>query len=426
MKITIIGYGPGGAAAALAARMFNSKSEITIITEETLESHKKPGASMAIEFPDTSDLRIEDWSFDALSKKRISIMTGTQVTDGDTKSKQIQINGPKGTNTLKYDRLIIATGGTPAVPDIQGKDLAGVYTIQTLADTSKIGHQLSRMNSIAVVGAGFSGLETVERLHSLGKSVHLIVRSRLMRKQLEEPMSVELQSRLPEDLSVHVGKSPTSIIGNKHVEGFTLGNETIACDAILFMTGVRPNTEVAKKLGVKIGQLGGILVDETMKTSADDVFAVGDCVEMKDSLTGKPLLLPIGSVAARAGRQAGVIAAGGTKLYNDTLRRFQYDRIFDTDIVVVGHSTTTAKEMALTTKVHYLEDPTEFARMALVTAGDGRLIGGQVISSRMGARLGYEILERVESGAILEEKPLLRPRHERLREYLESTFGPIR
>ncbi len=426
MKIIIIGYGPGGAAAALAARMFNTKSEITIITEETLESHKKPGASMAIEFPDTSDLRIEDWSFDALSKKRISLITGAQVTDGDTKSKQIQINSPKGASTLKYDRLIIATGGTPAVPDIQGKTLVGVYTIQTLADTSKIGQQLSRMNSIAVVGAGFSGLETVERLHSLGKSVHLIVRSRLMRKQLEEPMSVELQSRLPEDLDVHVGKSPTSIIGNKHVEGLTLGNDAIVCDAVLFMTGVKPNTEVAKKLGVKIGQLGGIVVDETMKTSANDVFAVGDCVEMKDSLTGKPLLMPIGSIAARAGRQAGVIAAGGTKLYNDTLRRFQYDRIFDTDIVVIGHSTTTAKEMALTTSVHYLEDPTEFAKMALVTAADGRLIGGQVISSRMGARLGYEILERVESGAILDEKPLLKPRHERLREYLESTFGPIR
>ena len=88
MKIIIIGYGPGGAAAAVTARMFNSKSEIEIITEETLESHKKPGSSMALEFPDTPDLRIEDWSFDALSKKRVTIITGTQVTGGDSKSKE--------------------------------------------------------------------------------------------------------------------------------------------------------------------------------------------------------------------------------------------------------------------------------------------------------------------------------------------------
>jgi pyruvate/2-oxoglutarate dehydrogenase complex dihydrolipoamide dehydrogenase (E3) component len=247
-----------------------------------------------------------------------------------------------------------------------------------------------------------------------------------MRKQLEESMSVELQSRLPDHLNVHVGKSPSSVVGDGHVEGIALGDETIAVDAVLFMTGVRPNIDLAEKLGVKIGKLGGIVVDDLMKTSVNNIFAVGDCVEMKDSLTGKPLLLPIGSVAARAGRQAGVIAAGGSKIYDDTLRHLQYDRIFNTDIVVVGHSTTTATELGLKTDVQFIEDTTEFARVALVTSEDGRLIGGQVISSRMGARLGYEILERVESGAILKEKPLLRPRHERLREYLESTYGPIR
>ena len=426
MKIIIIGYGPGGAAAAVTARMFNSKSEIEIITEETLESHKKPGATMALEFPNTPDLQIEDWSFDSLSKKQVKTIIGTQVTGGDSKSKEVYIKGPDDERTLKYDRLILATGGIPAVPELPGTDLPGVFTIQTMSDTSEIGTQLSGMDSIVVVGAGFSGLETAERLLSIGKDVHLVVRSRLMRKQLEEPMSLELQSRLPDKLRVHVGKSPSSVIGGTQVEGIVIGDDTIPADAVLFMTGVKPNTELAKKLGVEIGQLGGIIVDEAMKTSVNDIFAVGDCVEMKDSLTGKPLLLPIGSIAARAGRQAGVIAAGGSKLYDDTLRRLQYDRIFNTDIVVVGHSTTTATEMGLKTDVQFVEDSTEFAKVALVTNEDGRLIGGQVISSRMGARLGYEILERVESGAILKEKPLLKPQHERLREYLESTFGPIR
>jgi len=426
LKIIIVGYGPGGAAAAVTARTFDSKSEIEIITEETLESHKKPGASMALEFPNTSDLRIEDWSFDTLSKKRITTITGTQVTGGDSQSKEIHIRGPGGEKTLKYDQLILATGGVPAMPDCPGTDLPGVFTIQTMADTSEIGNQLSGMNSIVVVGAGFSGLETAERLLSIGKEVHLVVRSRLMRKQLEEQMSSELLSRLPNKLNVHVGKAPSSVIGDKKAEGVVIGDDKLAGDAVIFMTGVWPNIELAKKFGVKIGTLGGIVVDEAMKTSVNDIFAVGDCVEMKDSLTGKPLLLPIGSVAARAGRQAGVIAAGSTKLYDDTLRRLQYDRIFDTDIVVVGHSSTTATEMGLKTDIQYIEDPIEFAKVALVTSDDGRLIGGQVISSRMGARLGYEILERVESGDILKDKPLLKPRHERLREYLESTFGPIR
>ena len=166
-------------------------------------------------------------------------------------------------------------------------------------------------------------------------------------------------------------------------------------------------------------------MDDNPKTSEDGIYAVGDCVEVIDPYTNKPLLLPVGSVAARAGRQAGVAAVGGKKIYEDTSKRLQYDRIFGTDIVCIGHSSTTAEDMGVKISVQYVDDPSEFAKIALITDSKGQLIGGQVIASRMGARLGYEILERVESAAILQEKPLLKSRHERLRDYLETTYGPI-
>lgn len=426
MKIVIVGYGPGGASAAVAARMFNSEADIKIVTEETLESHRKPGASLALEVPDTSDLAINDWSWSELAKKRIEVLSGTSVIKGNAKSNSLQITGVKGSSTLNYDRLILATGGIPDVPDIPGVELPGVFTIKDMADTSRIGKQLSGMNTIIIVGAGFSGLETAERLISLGKDTHLIVRSRLMRRQLEEPMSAELLLRLPRSLHVHTGVSPTSVSGNGKVDGLMLNGKKLEADAVLFMTGVKPNVELAKQLDVRIGTLGGIIIDKQMKTSNDNIYAVGDCVEVNDSLTNKPLLLPVGSVAARAGRQAGVAAVGGKKIYEDTSKRLQYDRIFGTDIVCIGHSSTTALNMGVKTSVQYIHDDAEFTKVALVTDHKGQLIGGQVIAPRMGARLGYEILERVESGAILQDKPLLKPRHERLRDYLETTYGPIR
>ncbi|MHA1613944.1 MAG: NAD(P)/FAD-dependent oxidoreductase [Candidatus Thorarchaeota archaeon] len=426
MKIVVVGYGPGGAAAALAGRMFNSEADITIVTQETLESHRKPGASLALEIPDTNELAIKNWSWDALSKKRIEVLPGTTVTPADSKLNSLQINGPEGSSTLDYDSLILATGGIPNVPSIPGTDLPGVFTIQTMADTSEIGKQLSGMSKVVIVGAGFSGLETAERLVSLGKDTHLIVRSRLMRRQLEESMSAELMSRLPTSLTIHKGESPTSVFGDGKVAGLSLGDNKLDVDAVLFMTGVKPNVELAKQLGIKIGSLGGIVIDERMQTSEDGIYAVGDCVEVIDSFTKKPLLLPVGSVAARAGRQAGVAAVGGKKIYEDTSKRLQYDRIFGTDIVCIGHSSTTAEDMGVKTTVQYINDTSEFAKVALVTDSKGQLIGGQVITSRMGARLGYEIFDRVESGAILQDKPLLKPRHERLRDYLETTFGPIR
>ncbi|MDH4213550.1 MAG: FAD-dependent oxidoreductase [Candidatus Thorarchaeota archaeon] len=425
MKIVIVGYGPGGAAAAVAARMFSSESDIKILTDETLEAHKKPGASLALEFPDTEKLSINDWSVAALAEKRIEVLSGTRVEAGDPVTKTLQIVNGNGASVLKFDRLILATGGIPNVPNIPGIALQGVFTIQTLADTRAIGKQLSGMSTIVIIGAGFSGLETAERMINLGKETHMVVRSRLMRRQLEPPMSAELRSRLPRSFKLHLGSSPTEIVGDQHVVGVSIGDEIIDADAVLFMTGVKPNTTLAQSLGVRIGDLGGIIVNEQMQTSEHDIFAVGDCIEMKDTYTGKNILLPIGSMAARCGRQAGVAAVGGKKIYADTSKRLQYDRLFGIDVVCIGHSSTTANDLGVKTVVQYVEDPIEFSKTALVLDSNGRLIGGQVIASRQGARLGYEILERVESGVILKDQPLLKPRHERLLEYLENSFGPI-
>ncbi|MGQ4910720.1 MAG: NAD(P)/FAD-dependent oxidoreductase [Candidatus Thorarchaeota archaeon] len=427
MRIVVVGYGPGGVAAAVASRTFSPKAEVKIITEETVDAHRKPGASLALEFPDTSDLSIADWSFRALSEKGIEVISGTRVISGDPSKKTLELEkAGKSHSTLAYDKLILATGGRPNIPDIPGTDLPGVFTIQDMPDASTIGKKLSGMKRVVIVGAGFSGLETAERLVSLGKETHMIVRSRFMRRQLEEPMSSELASRIPSSVRLHLGKAPKSVDGNTKVESITVGDEAIPTDAVIFMTGVRPDVTLARSLGVAIGELGGIVVDVSMQTSVSDIYAVGDCVEMTDPLSEKPILLPVGSVAARAGRQAGVAAVGGTKIYADTSRRLQYDRIFGTDIVCIGHSTTTAAAVGIEVKAEYFEDPAEFTKAALIVDKSGTLVGGQVISSRMGARLAYEIFKRVESRATLRDAPLLKPRHERLKEYIENTFGPIR
>lgn len=382
---------------------------------------------MAFEFPNTNALSINEWSFDSLSKKRIQVVAGVRVVSGSLKRHSLAVLDEHGNSSdVEFDKLVIATGGIPALPNIPGIHLDGVYTIKDMTDTSRIGMNLNRLHRFVVVGAGFSGLEAAERLLSLEKEVHMVIRSRLMRRQLEDEMSRELQSRLPSRLVLHEGASPKIVLGDATVTGIELSNdEVLETDAVLFMTGVRPSTEVAKSLNIAIGELGGIKVDENMETSIPGVYAVGDCTEMIDSLTGKSILMPIGSVAARAGRQAGVAAVGGKKVYDDTSLLFQYDRIFGIDIVCVGHSSSSAKTLGQGTQVTYLEDSAEFSKVALVTDNSGRLIGGQVIASRLGARIGYQILERIESGAILEERPLLEPQHKRMKELLEQTLGPI-
>jgi len=427
LKIAIVGYGPGGAAAATAARTFDPKADILLLTEEKIPAHKKPGSALALENPNTKELYIPDWSTETLSSKRIEVRTGTSVVGGNLKERTIDVVSSKGkTSTLGFDRLIIATGGTPNVPDMPGVDLPGVFTIQSMADTSVIGKEMSTKQSFVIVGAGFSGLETAERLYKMGKEVHIIIRSRLMRTQLEESMSEELLSRIPRKIHVHLGDAPSRVLGSKKAKGVEVGGKEVGADAVLFMTGVRPNTALAKKIGLKVGPLGGIPVNSKMETEVEGVFAVGDCVEMTDPLTDGPILLPVGSTAARAGRQAGVAAVGREKVYDDTALRLQYDRIFDTDIVCIGHSSTTARGLDVETKVSYIEDSSESIKVALVTTKDDRLIGGQVLGARMGARVGYEITKRVEKGVKLREQPLLESRHHQILALLERTLGPIR
>lgn len=427
MKIVIVGYGPGGTSAAIAARTFEPNAEITIISDETLNAHQKPGASLAFENPDTDNLSIPSLSFEALKKRRIAVLSGTTVLEGDPENRNLKIQeSDSKISTINYDKLLLATGGTPRIPKIPGTTLKGVYTIQSMADTSKIGELLPSKERIIIIGAGFSALETAERLYRMGKEVHLIVRSRLMRRQLEPDMSNELMSRIPKGIIIHQGEAPEKVLGQEKVEGILLGGKELLGDIVLFMTGVRPNVALAETMGIKIGPLGGITVNNKMETSIDSIFAVGDCVEMFDSLTKKPLLLPVGSVAARTGRQAGVSIVGGKKVYEDVALRLQYDRIFDTDIVCIGHSSTTASDVGIEFDVHYLEDQSEYLKVALISDKDDFLIGGQVISSRLAARVAYQILERVESKAKIVDKPLLKSRYQQVRALIERTIGPIR
>ncbi|GAG40999.1 unnamed protein product, partial [marine sediment metagenome] len=253
------------------------------------QAHRKPGSSLALEFPGTADLDIGDWTHAALKERGIDVRAGTRVVSGDLSSKTLDTRDSKGkTSTITYEKLILATGGSPAIPNLPGTSLQGVYTIQDMADASRLGQVLSSVKSVAIVGAGFSGLEAAERLHNLSKTVHMIVRSRFMRRLLEEPMSEELASRIPHGIQIHKGQSPTSVNGEGQVSGLSLGETEIPVEAVILMTGIKPNVDLARDLGIEIGTLGGVKVNERMETSVEDVYAVGDCVELQDPQTKAP------------------------------------------------------------------------------------------------------------------------------------------
>jgi NADPH-dependent 2,4-dienoyl-CoA reductase/sulfur reductase-like enzyme len=210
-----------------------------------------------------------------------------------------------GGESLRYDRLVIATGARPDPAGIAGLDQPHVFTLHTLADARRLRQFLDarRPRRAAVIGAGYIGLEVVEALRTRGLAVtlfeaggHLAGRNDAL---LIEAVGQHLK-RFGVEFRPHC---PVRSIGPDRVEG-------VACDLAIVAAGLKPNVELAEQAGVEIGRTGAIRVTERMETNLTGVFAAGDCAEATHQVTGKPVWIPLGTTANKMGRVAGANAAG--------------------------------------------------------------------------------------------------------------------
>ncbi len=186
-----------------------------------------------------------------------------------------------------YDRLVIATGARPHVPNISGIDQTGVYTFRNLKDAEFLYSRVSRARHIVVVGGGLLGLEAAKALLRFNTTITLVQQGpRLMNRQLDDQSAKKLLE-IVEGLNIRVitNSGVRKILGDGRVSGVeTRDKETIACDTVLLCAGIKPNLEIARSSRIKVGR--GILVGDTLKTSAEDVYAIGECCEHRGATYG--------------------------------------------------------------------------------------------------------------------------------------------
>ncbi len=277
-----------------------------------------------------------------------------------------------------YDSLVLATGSSPHVPNIDGVDLKGVYTFRNLRDTEALMARKHRSRRTIVMGGGLLGLEAAKALSSRSTEVVLLQQSdRLMNRQLDETASQHLQDYVEDlDIIVKTSSGVRKILGDIHslsanddqglsrVTGVvTRDNETIECDTVLLCTGIRPNIELAVEAGIHFGQ--GITVNDQLKTSVENIYAIGECCEHDTSVYG---------IVAPGLEQASVLAnrlSGGSADYKGT-------QVIST-LKVVGESVTSMGEVAEVTKrikqqeISYSDKKTNTYRKLVVHRG--RIIG---------------------------------------------------
>ncbi len=327
-KIVVIGGSAAGAKAAAKARRLDQKAEITLIQREPDLSMASCGYPYYVAgvFDDRNMLLatptgvVRDPAF-FLKTKNIKAFTETEAIAIDRVKKTVTCNDLKTAKqcTIGYDKLIICTGAGAAMPPVPGIDLDGVTTLLSMADTDYLRRvrDEKKITRAVIMGGGLIGVEACEALTESGLSVTLVEMTADILTFLDPQLAGLVANHIKsKGVEVITGTGVKAFLGEAgKLVGVKLQDDSIIyCETAVVATGVRPNVQLAREFGLNIGDLGGIVVDEYMMTSDPDIYAAGDCVEIKHLITGKNVLAPMGDLANLQGRVAGENAVCGNSV----------------------------------------------------------------------------------------------------------------
>lgn len=249
---------------------------------------------------------------------------------------------------MPYDKLVLATGARPRIPKVPGIELEGITTLQTMKDADflrKIAEE-KKIKKAVIIGGGLIGIETCEALHLAGIQLTVVEMLPQLLSFLDMEMAKLVENHVrSKGANVISGNGLAAFLGeNGKVTGIKLQNGTeLDCELAVIAIGVVPNTDLASQAGLEIGATGGILVNKHMQTSDPDIYAVGDCIETTQRLTGKKVLAPYGDLANLQGRVAGEnIICGNKKEFPGTIQT-GICKVFDFAAGSTGLSERSAK-----------------------------------------------------------------------------------
>lgn len=326
MKIVIIGGVTAGAKAAAKARRLLPEAQIDLYTEDTHVSYSACGLPYYIQgnFDDYKKLIVR--SPEEFGKSGINIHLQNRVLKIIPKNKKVVVKDLT-TNTEfldYYDKLVIATGATPFVPNITNVHLKNIFTLRTLEDGVAIKEQLFKSSHVTIVGGGYIGIELLEacaknKIHTtiIDSSPHLMP---LLDDEIASLVTEYIRDTSCEFVNIITNDSVLLFKGEDHVEEvITTNGENFKTDMVILCTGVRPRVNLAVDAGIELGETGAIKVNSRMQTNIEDIYACGDCIEETNLITNRPIWLPLGTNANKEGRCAAVNLAGYTEDFEGVL-----------------------------------------------------------------------------------------------------------
>jgi len=399
VRIVIIGGGAAGMSAASRARKLSKDAQITVIEESPIISHAPCGIPYYIEglFSDESLFSAYTPSQFAIDRdvKVLIKSRAIEVRDGEI---LIESNNEK--RLLEFDKLIIATGARPRLPDVP---ISGnILTIHHPTNANQAKYRLWSANDVVIVGSGLISIEVAEALVNLGKRVTIVTRSsHVLSKMLDPEMANIVEERLARDVKIIKNADLHEISGESGKTIVRTSEGSFEGDIVVIATGINPNSELARDAGLSIGENGGILVDDHMRTSKSNIFAAGDVVETTNLVTGKRVIAPFGPVANKMGYVAGVNASGGDIIFPGVVLT-SLTRYRDLEIGATGIKESEANNAGLKPRSAIIKARTRsryypgggWIWIKLISDVDNKIIGAQVIGNE-------GVLARIDVLAVL-------------------------
>ncbi|WP_163536210.1 CoA-disulfide reductase [Gracilibacillus sp. YIM 98692] len=395
MKYVIIGGVAAGMSAAMEITRTDESADITVLERGEDYSYGQCGLPYVINGVVPSTEHVIARTVETFREKYgIDARIHTTVKHVDVERQQV-----RGMDTetkepfhITYDRLLIATGADPIVPDWKGVELDGIHTLKTMPDTESIKQDVTDdVRHVTVVGAGYVGLEMAEVFQSLGKKVTLIQRGDQLAKIFDADMAELIEKEAKDHgINVLIGEEVESFSGDKRVQAVTTDKGTYPTDLVLLSVGVRPSTKFLEGTGIHMNPQGAIHVNAYMKTSLPNIYAAGDCSTHYHIVKQLEDHIPLGTTSNKQGRIAGANMAGNPLTFKGIVGT-SIIKFFDLTLGRTGLTEKEAKRLKLpyaveetTARDHagYYPGSEKLHIKLVYHKKNNQLLGGQVIGKQ--------------------------------------------
>jgi NADPH-dependent 2,4-dienoyl-CoA reductase/sulfur reductase-like enzyme/rhodanese-related sulfurtransferase len=392
-RLVVIGGVAAGPKAAAKARRCDPEMEIVIYQVEDEISYAGCGLPYYISGVIRKRQELISRTPGQFAQEGIKVLKNRRIERIDVQNRAVSGHkiGSGETFTDYFDRLVLATGAYPIRPKIEGIDLKNVFYLRSVFDADAIlpAVRSESIQNVVIAGGGYIGLEMAESLVHLGKNVTIVELAPQILTLFDEDFAGILRQYLEKKgVKILTSEGIKALRGREgkvtHVQ--TVSHE-LGVDGVLMSLGIRPQVELAKQAGLRIGETGAIWVNEKMETSAEGVYAAGDCAETTNLITEKKVWIPLGSTANKQGRVVGVNVCGGNATFPGVMGTAIF-KTFDFNVAKTGLNMREAEKEGFHPvqaivrgfdRAHYYPGKKESTLKVIADKETGRILGGQAV-----------------------------------------------